>query len=193
MTLLHADPRWLRLHDATTPCACCGQRFSGLPALAAAAPDAWGGQGGTEANEEVLSGRRPLLTDDFCLVKDGQFIRCTLELPLLGGDGDALAFGVWASLSQANFDLYVETMDGGAQGGLGPWFGWFSSSLPAYPGARGLKCHVRPQDGGVRPLIELEPTDHPLAKEQREGISLDRALEVLAICGWDLRSHLMAR
>jgi hypothetical protein len=30
---------------------------------------------------------------------------------------------------------------------------------------------------GQRPLVELEPTDHPLAVEQREGITIARVQE----------------
>ncbi len=36
--------------------------------------------------------------------------------------------------------------------------------------------HTRPV--GARPLIELEPTDHPLAVEQRDGISWDRIQQI---------------
>jgi hypothetical protein len=35
--------------------------------------------------------------------------------------------------------------------------------------------------GTFAPLIELEPTDHPLALEQRSGISVDRVAEIYAI------------
>ena len=31
---------------------------------------------------------------------------------------------------------------------------------------------------GLRPLIELEPTDHALALEQRDGITLARVREI---------------
>ena len=31
---------------------------------------------------------------------------------------------------------------------------------------------------GQRPLITLEPTDHPLAVEQREGITMARVQEI---------------
>ncbi|MFF0296871.1 hypothetical protein ACFYS8_16970 [Kitasatospora sp. NPDC004615] len=31
---------------------------------------------------------------------------------------------------------------------------------------------------GQRPLIELEPTDHPLTVEQRAGITRDRVREI---------------
>jgi hypothetical protein len=39
--------------------------------------------------------------------------------------------------------------------------------------------HLR--DDGMRPYIELEPTDHPLAVEQREGISPERVAELYEI------------
>ncbi len=37
---------------------------------------------------------------------------------------------------------------------------------------------VQTQPVGMRPLVELETTDHPLAIEQREGITMDRVLEL---------------
>jgi len=44
-----------------------------------------------------------------------------------------------------------------------------------------------PQAARQRPFIELEPTDHPLAVEQRSGITFDRLLELYAINGHDMR------
>jgi hypothetical protein len=46
---------------------------------------------------------------------------------------------------------------------------------------------VHPQPARQRPYIELEPTDHPLAVEQRTGITLDRLLELYALNGHDMR------
>ncbi|HTJ32767.1 MAG TPA: DUF2199 domain-containing protein [Dactylosporangium sp.] len=40
-----------------------------------------------------------------------------------------------------------------------------------------LKTHVHTQRVGKRPHIELEATDHPLAVEQRTGITLSRVQE----------------
>ena len=73
---------------------------------------------------------------------------------------------------------------------MGPWFGWFSNRLKGYPETLNLKCQVRPRSGRQRPLIELEPTDHPLAVEQRDGITLDRIFEIFALNGHDLRPTL---
>jgi hypothetical protein len=40
---------------------------------------------------------------------------------------------------------------------------------------------VHTQPIGSRPLIELEPTDHPLAIEQRQGITLARVQEIAGL------------
>jgi hypothetical protein len=40
-----------------------------------------------------------------------------------------------------------------------------------------MTVHLR--DNGIRPLLELADTDHPLVKDQREGIALQRALEIV--------------
>ena len=70
------------------------------------------------------------------------------------------------------------------------WFGWFSNRLNGYPDTLNLKCQVRPRDGRQRPHIELESTEHPLALEQRNGITFDRLLEIYAANGHDLRAAL---
>ena len=71
-----------------------------------------------------------------------------------------------------------------------PWFGWFSTALKGYPRTVGLKCAVHPRDGGQRPWLELEAADHPLAVEQRDGITLDRIFEIFALNGHDMRPSL---
>jgi hypothetical protein len=44
-----------------------------------------------------------------------------------------------------------------------------------------LKTKVHLRDKGIRPYIELEPTDHPLAIEQQEGITKERIAEIYTI------------
>jgi len=59
-----------------------------------------------------------------------------------------------------------------------PMFGWFATELGVYlPSTLNLKTMVHTQPVGSRPLIELERTEHPLAVEQREGVSLGRVQE----------------
>jgi hypothetical protein len=40
---------------------------------------------------------------------------------------------------------------------------------------------VHTREVGQRPRIELEPTDHPLAVEQRQGITRERVQEIAEI------------
>ena len=138
-----------------------------------------------------LSTSDNILTEDFCVLA-GQhfFVRGVLQLPILGTAETSFGFGVWSSLSKKNFGVYVETFDSGDQGNLGPWFGWFSNRLKGYPDTLKQKCQVHPLAGRNRPDIKLEPTEHPLAVEQRDGITFDRLLEIYALNDHDLREAL---
>jgi hypothetical protein len=187
---LTQDPRWIRLHDPDWICPCCGLKHGGLFDLACDRPQFWQGSKEKSPNSEVRTSDN-VLTGDFCVV-DGEhfFVRCVLQLPVVGVSGTCFGFGVWATLSKQNFNLYVDTFDSANQGGLGPWFGWFSNRLKGYPDTLSLKCRVTPRKGRERPTIELEPTSHPLAVEQRQGITFDRLLEIYALNGHDLGAAL---
>jgi hypothetical protein len=186
---LEQDPRWLRLHGREWTCPCCGERHAGLFDLACDKPDFWQGAEEKRSNSAVLTSSN-VLTEDFCIL-DGEnfFVRCVLQLPITGTP-EYFGYGVWATLSKKNFDIYLDTFDEGNQGHLGPWFGWFANRLAGYPDTLNLKCHLHPRDGRQRPCLELEPTDHPLALEQQRGISFDRVLDIYALHGHDLRPAL---
>ena len=59
--------------------------------------------------------------------------------------------------------------------------GWLSNSIPGYPETLNLQTQVHTRPLGIRPEIELEPTEHPLALEQRNGISWGRVKEIVSI------------
>jgi hypothetical protein len=162
-----------------------------MPDLACGKPEPWLGSENLVPNAGVARSHH-FLSEDFCVLEGEHFfVRCVLEIPIVGSDRDGFAYGVWSSLSEKNFRRYVETFDAGEQDGLGPWFGWFSNRLKGYPDTLFLKCQVHPRAGRRRPWIELEPTDNPLAIEQRDGITLDRLLEIYALNGHDFRGSLL--
>jgi len=117
------------------------------------------------------------LTNDLCVIDEEAFyVRCVLQVPVLGHE-DTLEWGVWSSLSEANFLKYKETFDDTDQSKLGPMFSWFASKLPSYPSTLNLRCNVVPADNGQRPHIYFDPSqDHPLIAEIQNGISLERAI-----------------
>ncbi len=118
------------------------------------------------------------LTSDVCVIDDKHFfIRGCLEIPVLDGTGPFI-WGVWTSISQKNFTRYLELQDAEPCENEPPYFGWLSTQLPLYPDTLNLKTHIYSRPLNRRPFIELEPTDHPLAIEQRKGITMARVKEI---------------
>ena len=189
---LNDDPRWQRLHDNSWVCPCCGEAHGGLFDIALNRPGACTADQPVQPNADLWTSDN-VLTEDFCII-DGEhfFVRGVLKLPIVGAPEAYFGWGSWSSLSKPNFDTYVETFDDGEQGDQGPWFGWFSNTLPGYPDTFSLKCQVYPQNNRQRPLFELEPTDHPLSQEQQHGITLDHILDIYAETGHDMRDALSA-
>ncbi len=189
---LRLDLRWRRLQKPRI-CPRCNGSHAGIFDLAFDKPQPWSGTGRPIANSEVERWEH-FLSEDLC-VANGEdfFVRCVLPIPIIGSGGETFAYGVWSSLSRENFGRYVDTFESGAQDELGPWFGWFSNRLKGYPETLFLRCQVHPRSGGRRPWIEIEPGEHPLAIEQREGMTLDRLLEIYALNGHDFATLLRDR
>jgi len=152
-------------------CAVCGKPHEGLPDLGIDRPDPWWGV--PEPERE----RRIRLTPDHCVIDERDyFIRGVLSLPIVGSDR-SFGFGVWVSQKKENFEKYLERPE---DRGIGPFFGWLSTRIAFYsPDTFLLKTMAHFRGGGLRPWIELEPTDHPLSLDQRNGISEERAWEIV--------------
>ena len=83
------------------------------------------------------------------------------------------------SLSEPNFFIWQDNYETANRDHLGPFFGWLCTQLPIYPETLHLKTMVHLRNNGIRPRIVLEPIDHPLSIEQNEGITMERALELV--------------
>jgi hypothetical protein len=158
-------------------CAVCKLEHDGLPDIAFRSPYYY------DVLPEAGRGPRVFLDSDFCQVDDDYFIRGCLELPIIGRD-EVFSYGVWISVSETNFGHYRETFHM-EDPPPARYLGWLSNQLPGYPDTLRLKAaaHVRPHN--QRPYIELEPTDHPLAVRQRDGIAIE---EVIKACSDVLHS-----
>jgi len=118
--------------------------------------------------------RRGELSSDQCVIDNQHFfVRGLVEIPILDGDGP-FAWGVWVSLSRANFERATALWHDPNRANEPAYFGWFCNSIPAYPETLHLKTAVHSRKVGVRPFVELEATDHPLSIEQRNGITVGR-------------------
>ena len=153
-------------------CTSCGEWHEGVPTYGFEAPVYY-----YAVPENERATRCSLGTDDCVIDGEHFFVRGSLEIPV-HGESETFSWGVWVSLSRDNFLTFVEYFDQPRRSHVGPFFGWLSNSLPLYPDTVNLKTMAHLRDDGVRPYIELEPTDHPLAVEQRQGISVQRVAEI---------------
>jgi hypothetical protein len=154
-------------------CACCSELHEGFPAIAFDAPAYW---------EPDMTGRPGCrLTSDLCEIEGRDFfVRAVLRLPVLDAEQD-FEWGVWVSQSERNFRRLQRPWNVVRQHRIEPTFGYVSNDLPGY-GETTLEVTsmLHHQRRGWRPLVELEATDHPLAVEQREGITSARVHELTA-------------
>lgn len=153
-------------------CRSCGQWHEGrLPfAYGSPAPAYW--------HHELAGDPSSKLSEELCVIAGEHFfVRARIVIPVVDGLGE-FEWGVWVSLSHKNFLRTLELWETPGREGEEPYFGWLSTELPVYqPSTLNLKTLVHTQPVGVRPVVELEPTDHPLAVEQRTGITVARVQE----------------
>jgi len=155
-------------------CQTCGNWHDGLPLdYGYAAPRYW--------SRDLRSRRDCFLNSDFCVLRDEHFfVRGLIEIPLLQGH-DVFHYGAWVSLGKKNFDRMRELWHDPKLLGEPPYFGWLSNSIDLYPETLNLKASVSSRLITQRPFITLEATDHPLAVEQRNGISIERVREMAEV------------
>jgi hypothetical protein len=152
-------------------CKTCGKTHEALPHLGNDKPDQY-----WDVAEEEQS-QRIELTEDTCIIDNEHFfIRGVIEIPV-HDYSDSFGFGVWVSQRKENFFTYVINHDSDT---IGPFFGWLCTRLICYEqDTMLLKTMAHFRSGGLRPLIELEPTDHQLSIDQRDGISLEKAWKIV--------------
>lgn len=118
------------------------------------------------------------LSSDQCVIEpDRFFIRGSLELPVVDGTGP-FVWDVWVSLSATNFKRASDRWYDPNRTEEPPYFGWLCNNIIGYPDTLSLKTNVHTREVGIRPYIELQPNDHPLAVEQRERITTARVIEI---------------
>lgn len=160
-------------------CSTCGAFHAELPlCYGTPAPYYW------EMLSEEERAQRGELTADLCIIDHAEFfVRGNLEIPIQGTN-ESFIYAIWVSLSEANFARTQALWNNAERAQEPPYFGWFSTSLPGYPETLNLKTLVHTRAVGLVPWIELEPTNHPLAREQRTGITWDRIREIAEqVCG----------
>ncbi len=156
-------------------CYCCGEEHDELPLdIGMQFPDPW---------LDIPEADRPnrgFANSDACVIdKKWFFLRGCIEIPIVDMQ-ELFIWGAWVSLSQTSFERVKELWSATSLENEPPKFGWLCNRIAPYPDTYALRTNVRLRSGNLRPSIELEPTDHPLAIEQRQGITRGRVEEIVA-------------
>lgn len=153
-------------------CGQCGETHDLPLSIAFEAPVYWYEMPASERAQRVV------LNEELCAIdRQHFFIKGRICIPVQDSPVH-FEWLAWASLSETHFKRAVANWERSRREAEPPYFGWLSSEIPGYPSTVNLKTNVHTRPLGERPTIELEPTDHPLAVEQRTGISLARVREI---------------
>jgi hypothetical protein len=159
-------------------CTGCDEWHTGLMDLAAFAPDPWPHDETREPNN-ALRFDGDFLSEDFCVIGGKHFlVRAVLEIPV-HGLAEKFGFGCWTTLSEANFDTYLDGFNHSDYADWGPWPGWLCNQLETFIGTDPEAVFVYPQPDRQRPTLLIQDEQHSLAVAQREGIAQERVVEIL--------------
>lgn len=119
------------------------------------------------------------LDSDFCIIEGRDyFVRGVIHLPIIG-TAETFCWGVWGSLSNENFKKLASQFEDPKRVELPPMFSWLSNRLDDYEDTLNLKMYAHILEPGLRPVFELEPTDHQLSQEHHHGITPERVKEIM--------------
>lgn len=121
---------------------------------------------------------RVVLTPDQCVI-DGKdfYLRGRILVPIHGLE-EPFVWGVWAEVSPKSFIRANEIWNVPGRETEPPFPGWLNSELPLFGDTINLEVSVQTQVVGRRPQFKVIDLDHPLALEQRDGITMQRVEEI---------------
>ena len=157
-------------------CRDCGEEHDQLPmSFHAEMPQAW-----MEIPEDEEEERGQLSSDQCEIDGEHFFMRGLVKIPVQGLE-ETLDWGVWFELSPEIYDRFVELWDDEGRDQEPPHPARLSTRLPSflYPDTIDLPVRIFTQAVGERPLVQVGG-DHPLAVEQKQGMTQARLEEIWA-------------
>jgi hypothetical protein len=154
-------------------CRACGERHDVLPlSYSVKAPNAV-----TAIPLDELE-RRVVITPDQCVI-DGRdfYLRGRIIVPIIGLD-EPFIWGVWAEISPKNFIRANDLWNVTGREKEAPFPGWLNTEIFLFGNTINLEVNVHTQPVGRRPHFTVCDENHPLATEQRDGMTLQRVEEI---------------
>lgn len=187
------DPRWKAFNAQGFVCS-CGERHVGLFPINLQVPMGWPGPKEYE-DDSALRMDGNFLSHNLC-VWEGKFFSMRVRLPLVirGAMPAAFMYSVWASFDKPDFVGYLEAKREGKMKNDARARARLVNRISGFDNTGSLMgTAFQQEDGGLPVLIIHGPqpgldSNHRLITEQKNGIGMDRVLELFAVYGHDMRS-----
>lgn len=156
-------------------CTCCGKVYEQLPlCFGAEVPDLY------DIIPEAERASRIEMNKSLCIVDKKYFLhRGRLTIPIINND-DRLIFDIWTTISEADFAKRMNLWEDAKRVDEPPYAGWLNSYIPTYGNTINIRTIAVEQVVGCIPDVLVMEEGHPLAADQRNGITLDKALEIVS-------------
>jgi hypothetical protein len=121
---------------------------------------------------------RLVITPEQCVIDNKDFyLRGRILVPVVGIE-TPFVWGVWAEVSPKSFLRTHEMWNTPGRENEPAFPGWLNTELPLFGDTFNLVVNIHTQPVGQRPQFTVADPEHPLAIEQREGITLERVQEI---------------
>lgn len=159
-------------------CQSCGAVHSGVPlAYGGGMPEPWYG---IPRWQRFFRARMSGWGERCVIDRKWFFVRGRIPIRVVD-TGDTFYWGAWVSVSRTSYDEIRRRWSDPRRAEQPPYFGWLMTSLPYPEPTIELKTELHIQPIPDRPLINVEPSEHPLAREQSQGIDMHRVREFAAV------------
>lgn len=125
--------------------------------------------------------QRVTINPDQCVIDEHLFfLRGRIVVPVCE-IAEPFIWGVWAQVSMKDFFRTNQLWNTAGREREPAFYGRLDSDLPLFDSTVDLEVKVHTQVVGRRPHFEVASGQHPLGREQRAGITLQRAKEIAAM------------
>lgn len=188
------DPRWRAFNQDGFGCS-CGERHVGLFPINMLTPAAWTGPKDYEPDDDIQLDRT-FISSNYCVWQGENFaMRMRLPLQMRGAAPAAFMYTAWAAVERQSLEAYLSAKQDNTLSNDTRFKARLINRIAGHHDTLNLMGVAFQQDDGFPPLLLLagpQPytnrPDHPILAEQREGIGLDRALDLFAAYDHDMRA-----
>ncbi len=114
---------------------------------------------------------------DLCVLDGERFVvRALLPLPVAERE-QPYNVGLWVEVPRQTFERVYELWDEDSQADEPAFHVNLANDIPTYPPACGLPASLSLTGPTTRPVVTLNPAEHPLVREQSRGITAHRAAQ----------------